>query len=596
MWLPSAAILSDPHLNRDALFVSQVWRELLDARSPDTYRARVLDPFLLIEELQKVCELAKNDTKWMSHVHSICAEIADWKLTTDRLDLPAAAKHAIGVISSSTNLKYEDLHRVAESALLVRQLVGEPLYVLLADARSLLDNGFKRKIEFVQTLAFIASHASRLGVRDSILIELDECSLVCPPEDILDLIAAHLSPEWRDFSCFLSVTAPIRDMDSLLAGSGFVRIGLPRIEHSVQGVSWHASHDGGYLTEVQVKARSSRLAAEGALSNLQAMLSMLSLYANQSLYRIADQVLVEDAGTYVVEDVSPAKHYGLFARKDHIRTARERMRHAGWPVDGRIRNVLGAHALGISASDPRAALSHFWTSLEAIAGSLGSGGIGERVAGTIAPIVTSRRVHKIVTYLALSIYETRKIIGTKLDKGLMPASTDGYVSRADVLCCVSGPEDNVGVLDLFKVVSANPLLCFHLYSFWLEMHDPKLVARAMRRSEQRVKWQILRIYRARNVFVHKGGGDELAWRLLENAQSYISFVLGRLMFDLGSNTGWSVDTALEFERQHFERLCDCAQRLGADAGLKGSDFLRHLSVTEEDTLVWGAGSRFFKSP
>ena len=58
-------------------FIAHAWRELLDPRSPDTYRARALNPFAMLDELVKVAEFAQGDAKWLSHVHSICAEIAE---------------------------------------------------------------------------------------------------------------------------------------------------------------------------------------------------------------------------------------------------------------------------------------------------------------------------------------------------------------------------------------------------------------------------------------------------------------------------------------------------------------------------------------
>jgi hypothetical protein len=92
--------------------------------------------------------------------------------------------------------------------------------------------------------------------------------------------------------------------------------------------------------------------------------------------------------------------------------------------------------------------------------------------------------------------------------------------------------------------------------------------------------------------VHKGGNDELVWRLLENAQSYISFVLGRIMFDMSLPNEWNIDTAIEFERQHFDRVCMAMERLGPKCELKTSDLLPHLSSKGVDTLLWGADSRF----
>lgn len=594
MWLPPADVLSDPALNRDALFVAQAWRELLDPHSPDTYRARALDPFLLLDELLKVCDLAKADQKWLSHVHLICGEIRDEEATFARLAVHPAAKHAFTTLGTFVTVKHEELQRTKDAATLAKDLSGPPITLLLDDAKSLLEDNFQRKGDFLRTLGFIATHAHRLGVSEEAISALDDCDLTASPIAVLDKIAEHLRPEEREIYCFLAISGEIASLDSLLVGTDYSRIGVARIERLQVGLDWHAAHSDKYLVQVPVRARSSRIAAENALVRLGTILNLLALYANAASHEISLLVLVEDGRNLRKVDVSPGQHYGLFPRNSHIATTRSRIEQLGERLDGRMTNVLGAHALGISAADPRAALSHFWTSLEAMVGGFGVGSIGDRVANLIAPIVTSRRIHKVVTYLALSIYETKRAMGLEVDARLMPSSTKGHVSREDVLSCLTGVGNNNGIMDLFRVCAVSPLLCFHLLNAWQDLSRPRDLAKTLKRSEQKVRWQVLRIYRARNIFVHKGGNDELVWRLLENVQSYISFVVGRIMFDLSSPNNWNLDTALEFERQHFERLCGRLEKYGEKCELMTSDFLPHLSARAHDIRLWGEGSRFEK--
>ena len=100
----------------------------------------------------------------------------------------------------------------------------------------------------------------------------------------------------------------------------------------------------------------------------------------------------------------------------------------------------------------------------------------------------------------------------------------------------------------------------------------------------------MRIYRARNVFVHKGHSDDLIWRLLENAQSYVSHAIGRLIIDMGGNEDWNEDTSLEYQRQSFKSLCDSLRQGGQP--LRTSDLLAHISERATDVPLWGPGSRF----
>lgn len=575
-------------------FIVHAWRELLDPRSPDTYRARALNPFAMLDELVKVAEFAQGDAKWLSHVHSICAEISEESTAFFRLPLPAAAKGAFELLGKSTNARQEDLGRVRDVAMLVKDLCGDPLAILFDHVRKLVEADVREKSEFLRSLGHIATHAHRSGLAETSQAALSEFDASRPPQDALDTLQAALDPVRRNFRCFLAVSGDQSNIDSLLAGSELERAGTSRFDRSELALEWHAELPAHHVIEVAASDRSPRMAAEASLGRLQAMLNVLALYANAADYRIADVVLVQDATDFMLVDVSPEKHFGLFPRQGFIKTTRNRIRNVGERLDGRIANSLGAHALGISATDPRAALSHFWTSLEALVGP-GSGNIGQRVATSIAPVVTFMRTHRIVLYLALQVKRTVESRGLRVDRDLMPASTAGHVAREDVLSCLTGVKDNAGIVHLLDVCSTNPLVIHHLYLAWQELSEPADLCKALRRSEKRVTWQLLRVYRARNLFVHKGEHDELVWRLLENAQSYISFALGRLLNDLAEHPTWSIDMAMEFNRQQFERVCGALQR-GSKCTLTTLDLMPHITQRGHDVPLWGPASRFGTAP
>lgn len=548
----------------------------------------------MLDELVKVAEFAQGDAKWLSHVHSICAEIAEESTAFSRLPLPASAKGAFELLGKSTNARQEDLGRVRDGALLVKDLCGDPLATLFEHVRTLVGTDMREKSEFLRSLGHIATHAHRSGLAETSQAALATFDSSRPPMDALSALQAALDPMQRNFQCFLAVSGDQSNIDSLLAGSEFERVGASRFDRSQLALTWHADLPAHHVIEVAASDRSPRMAAEASLARFQAMLNVLALYANAADYRIADVVLVEDAADFMLVDVSPEKHFGLFPRQGYIKTTRNRIRKVGDRLDGRIANSLGAHALGISATDPRAALSHFWTSLEALVGP-GLGNIGQRVATSIAPVVTFMRTHRIVVYLALQVKRTVEARGLRLDKDLMPASTAGHVAREDVLSCLTGVKDNAGIVHLLDVCSTNPLVIHHLYRAWQELSAPAVLSKALRRSEKRVTWQLLRVYRARNLFVHKGEHDELVWRLLESAQSYISFALGRLLNDLDEHPTWSIDMAMEFNRQQFERVCDALQH-GAKCKLTTLDLLPHITQLGRDVPLWGPASRFGAAP
>ena len=146
---------------------------------------------------------------------------------------------------------------------------------------------------------------------------------------------------------------------------------------------------------------------------------------------------------------------------------------------------------------------NLWTALETITGSMGPKSIRSRVADRIAPIIAYRRIDKIATYLALSIHATvsRDGRGLIVICCLLQMTTS---SHPMMFYAVTGKKKNDSIMYLFNRCSVSPLLLNRLFSVWQEFHEPRSLAKSIARSKARVEWQIARIYRARNLLVHRG--------------------------------------------------------------------------------------------
>jgi hypothetical protein len=227
---------------------------------------------------------------------------------------------------------------------------------------------------------------------------------------------------------------------------------------------------------------------------------------------------------------------------------------------------------------------NLWTALETITGSVGPKSIGLRVAERIAPIIAYRRVDKIATYLALSVHATVRRDGQGINLNLLPTSNEYFIAPDDVLRAVTGKEDNDTIKYLFGRCSASPLLLNRLFSVWKDFHDPRALATSIARSKTRVEWQVARIYRARNLLVHRGEQSPYTWRLLRNAHYYVSTAISRVLHDLRDKSNWTVDTSLVYQGQRYSHLHDQLQKHKGEA-IMFSDLLLQKTRTA-DSLVW----------
>jgi hypothetical protein len=125
-----------------------------------------------------------------------------------------------------------------------------------------------------------------------------------------------------------------------------------------------------------------------------------------------------------------------------------------------------------------------------------------------------------------------------------------------MLRALTGPSENAAIKALFETFSASPLLINRIFEAWSEFSDPNSLKKSLEKSKQRVEWQLSRIYRSRNLLVHRGEMSELMPRLLQNMQYYLSICLSRVLHDLRDQPTWSTSTSLTYQRQRFDYVVD----------------------------------------
>jgi hypothetical protein len=319
---------------------------------------------------------------------------------------------------------------------------------------------------------------------------------------------------------------------------------------------------------------------------LAAILNLHNLYLNAVRYRARSEILywTEESAPQTLT-MTPSAHFGLFPRKHARSLTKQRVAKLKGRLDGRLANALECHALALAAKDPQTVVINLWTALETLSGSPTSGSIGHHVAKTLAPNIAWRRVDKIVTYLAINFVALCRREKKRANDGpLRSADNPHWVSPDDVLEAITGPKDNPKILHFLTESAESPLLVQRFYGAWKEFNDPNELRKSIEQSKQRVEWQILRIYRARNLLVHRGEQNHLIWRLLKNAQYYVSVSLSRVLQDMSGYPDWGVDASLQNQSLHYRHVI--AGLSGRrPSGLTHSDFLGGRSE-EEHLSLW----------
>jgi hypothetical protein len=408
----------------------------------------------------------------------------------------------------------------------------------------------------------VATQARRLEIDAETLyspIRPSQCLNGATLDFAISSLQEILSSPSSQYRCIFALSGSRGDIAAVIAGSTF---GMARSRHEIRGdplaLAFEEKHRERTFVYIDTVGRSHLSAALGATTRLETLLNVFNLYANASEPAASTEVLVyrDQETTPMTMQLDARQQFGLLARKDARKLTRQTLSQVGSRLDGRIANALEQYSSGLASADPKMVMINFWTGLEALVGNDGPEKIGSRIRHWIAPIVASRRIDKIATYLGICGHNYLEHTGATISSPDLPLSHSTYIDVQDILRALTGPSENAAIKALFETFSASPLLINRIFEAWSEFSDPNSLKKSLEKSKQRVEWQLSRIYRSRNLLVHRGEMSELMPRLLQNMQYYLSICLSRVLHDLRDQPTWSTSTSLTYQRQRFDYVVD----------------------------------------
>ncbi|HJR72085.1 MAG TPA: hypothetical protein VJ806_00410 [Luteimonas sp.] len=567
LWLPASGATQ---AIEQQLYLCQAWHELLHPQSPDTFRARVVNLPLLLDDLLHVVEIASDDARWTGYLPSLGSELEEHLLSEQRLIAPSSQLWR-AIESVVHDAKQQRVPTLKSKVLVSKGLFGSTENRFVPDLLDLVANQPNRKEGILSRLSSIASHIAYRGQTEEALDLLSRINLTDAPRDIAGNLCSLLSASQQIFACHLAVSGDREILPLLLKRTPFRRVRENSLRDQPNFANWAAECSDCIFFKIDIKDYSHHSAAEKAMRTLSESLNIHNLYTNSASFRVRSSVLIRNSSNaYSSVQVAPSSHFGLMPRSRALKLSIDRMSRVGKRVEGRLSNALECHAIALAAREPTTALINLWTALEAISGSAQGISIGQKVSRSVAPIIASRRIDKIASYLAISCHEMLVHNEHFVDRKALPHSQFTKVSNDDIMQAIAGPNNNAGMKYLLGICQDSPMLRQRLYFVWKDFHDPDAVRKNLIASRRRVEWQIERIYRARNLIVHKGETSHLLWRLLQNAQYYVSATLSRILHDLSDHPEWGIDESLSYQEMQFNHVCSS---LESGKGLSHADVL-----------------------
>jgi hypothetical protein len=242
---------------------------------------------------------------------------------------------------------------------------------------------------------------------------------------------------------------------------------------------------------------------------------------------------------------------------------------------GRVLSSINTYALARQSSNSESQLTSLWSSVEVL---LSEPPQGEtrivHYSKLLVPCVCLRYVRRqtIAVYDEMLI-SYRRQFARLVARDLQFPAKDPHTRFAAVLYM----EENKDLRrELCDLCAANPLALHRLWKLYRDFSSAKSILDAVTGHEQRVYWQICRIYRARNRVVHAGDVPSIMDSLVLNAAEYfvtaIAAIINRANRQQAPCNIDQVVSEIGIEYRLFQRHFE--QRRSKGGTLSSDDLLR----------------------
>lgn len=182
--------------------------------------------------------------------------------------------------------------------------------------------------------------------------------------------------------------------------------------------------------------------------------------------------------------------------------------------------AITLHGQALTTSDIEAQFLNVWTALEIMGRNFQRKSIVEDVITSILPITVLGYPSRIVDHWG------RQAQGVAPDfVDFVKSSSSDLDWRAAFLTKKMDAKDHEHAC---SILAARPALLFRSFNIGIKLSTPEKLLKDLERHEQMVKWQLRRIYRARNIIAHSGSSPSYTASLLGNAHDYLDQVFSEV--------------------------------------------------------------------
>ena len=239
-------------------------------------------------------------------------------------------------------------------------------------------------------------------------------------------------------------------------------------------------------------------------------------------------------------------------------------------------SALDMHLDAINCKNDETMLRTFWTATEAL--FFDPSATGEREAATYA---LSHILDK--TYLLKVLRTIYAQIQTAISaEKLETIGIDSFLHFIEFFSAYT--PDSIDFKKLTTLLSSHPLLRSRVYNLRKELNDSKHIREKLSTHSKRVFWQIMRIYRTRNLSTHAGLSMPYIKDILFNLHNYFDYVINYIICKIENDEYISNISTIVFEARTDNQIY--MEKLKENQELSKENCLYLLFGPDKDMILY----------
>ncbi|NCC62152.1 MAG: hypothetical protein EOM12_14705 [Verrucomicrobiae bacterium] len=286
---------------------------------------------------------------------------------------------------------------------------------------------------------------------------------------------------------------------------------------------------------VSVQTVDLRNAGEKAYEKINTILDLVRFEYERAQLKIPDEFAISDHlqnkyRIYPIPKVIPNPDTSIDNDGLHrfVKSVNELVGNPDLQEDGRnrVQSAFRLYRVGADTNIFENKLISWWTAIEyLVKGTTSSGGIGDAVERTLTPVLCLRYIEKLIISFRNALVDQKAAIKEPL--------ADHIIQLKEM--------DSLSLYELFKdesyrgqlmEASIDPFMKKKFEDFLHSVSSPKHIDKMLEAHEQRLRWHIHRVYRARCDIIHSAERVVNAALLCANLEFYLKTTLTVLLRSL----------------------------------------------------------------